>query len=197
MVKSRKLDKHWKNVPIGLYSDTANAYVHSSAPSPPFPPPSLPHPRSVSRDSDTSSRAPEHFIFSLCDTTPHKLPDGFLSLTSHFEDKSDCSSLMQGFFCEPFHFICRRLNIYLFFNFLFFYVFLSYKPFQWETQNFRTAKERLKHEETHEQKKMLSLLVLEFQQFFAFFPLRGEGGRRATFDFLMLARFFLPIINIL
>ena len=54
-----------ENVTKGLYCDTANAYVRSSIPSLPFPPLSLHQARSISRDPETSSRVPEHFIFAL------------------------------------------------------------------------------------------------------------------------------------
>ena len=54
-----------ENVPKSFYYDTANVYKGSSVSSPPFPPLSLPPTRSVSRDPETSTRAPEHFIFAL------------------------------------------------------------------------------------------------------------------------------------
>ena len=69
-----------ENVPKGLYSDTANAFVRSSVLSAPIPPSPTP-PSAASRDPETYSRVPEHFIFSLRATYAMKLLRNFYTVS--------------------------------------------------------------------------------------------------------------------
>ena len=78
---------------MGPYYNTANAYVRSSVPSPPFPPLSLPHSALTSLDPETCRRDPEH----SCDATPQKLLNIFHCLTSHFEAISKYNNLLWKF----------------------------------------------------------------------------------------------------